>query len=380
MSKTLKYITAKAKSKDKGELMIYGDISDVKWYEEDVTPKDIDTALKDLTDCKEIDIYINSYGGSVFAGLAIVSMLERCTATKTVYIDGIAASMGSVIAMAGDKIIMPENALMMIHKPSGCAFGNADDMRKQADMLDKAEDTLCSLYMKRFNKSETELKDLLKAETWLNSDEALFYGLIDSVSDALEMVASAKGLVFNKLEIDKENPIYNKLKPKGDITNLEILATIKKQFGVDIKSDETLENALTAISKNYKEPEKVDIKIVDNEDGSKSVMNGDVELKKFDMPKAEMDAELTEKAKQFDEIKSTEIENALKNGIKAKGETFDNDLWEKTLKGFSIDEIKKMSDGWVEDAKLALNAGTRKTENQTNIAVTKKFNVNDFKL
>jgi len=380
MSKTLKYITAKAKNKDKGELMIYGDISDVKWYEEDVTPKDIDTALKDLTDCKEIDIYINSYGGSVFAGLAIVSMLERCTATKTVYIDGIAASMGSVIAMAGDKIIMPENALMMIHKPSGCAFGNADDMRKQADMLDKAEDTLCSLYMKRFNKSETELKDLLKAETWLNSDEALSYGLIDSVSDALEMVASAKGLVFNKLEIDKENPIYNKLKPKGDITNLEILATIKKQFGVDIKSDETLENALTAISKNYKEPEKVDIKIVDNEDGSKSVMNGEVEIKKFDMPKAEMDAELTEKAKQFDEIKKSTVDEALKNGIKAKGETFDNDRWSKIFNGFSIAEIKAQSDEWTEDAKLALNAGVRKTENQVSTTTKKVFDINDFKL
>lgn len=379
MSKTLKYITAKAKSKDKGELMIYGDISDVKWYEEDVTPKDIDTALKDLKDCKEIDIYINSYGGSVFAGLAIVSMLERCTATKTVYIDGIAASMGSVIAMVGDKIIMPENALMMIHKPSGCAFGNADEMRKQADMLDKAEEALCGLYMKRFNKSETELKDLLKAETWLNSDEALSYGLIDSVSDALEMVASAKGIILNKLEIGKENPIYNKLKLKGDITNLEILAKIKEQFGVEIKSDETLENALTAISKSYKEPEKVDIKIIDNDDGSKSVMNGDVELKKFEMPKAETDTELKEKAKQFDEIKKSAIDDALKNGIKAKGETFDNDLWKKTLKGFSIDEIKKMSDGWVSDAKLVLNAGVRKTENQSEVT-TKEFNVNDFKL
>lgn len=379
MSKTLKYITAKAKSKDKGELMIYGDISDVKWYEEDVTPKDIDTALKDLKDCKEIDIYINSYGGSVFAGLAIVSMLERCTATKTVYIDGIAASMGSVIAMVGDKIIMPENALMMIHKPSGCAFGNADEMRKQADMLDKAEEALCGLYMKRFNKSETELKDLLKAETWLNSDEALSYGLIDSVSDALEMVASAKGIILNKLEIGKENPIYNKLKSKGDITNLEILAKIKEQFGVEIKSDETLENALTAISKSYKEPEKVDIKIIDNDDGSKSVMNGDVELKKFEMPKAETDTELKEKAKQFDEIKKSAIDDALKNGIKAKGETFDNDLWKKTLKGFSIDEIKKMSDGWVSDAKLVLNAGVRKTENQSEVT-TKEFNVNDFKL
>lgn len=379
MSKTLKYITAKAKSKDKGELMIYGDISDVKWYEEDVTPKDIDTALKDLKDCKEIDIYINSYGGSVFAGLAIVSMLERCTATKTVYIDGIAASMGSVIAMAGDKIIMPENALMMIHKPSGCAFGNADEMRKQADMLDKAEGTLCSLYMKRFNKSETELKDLLKAETWLNSDEALSYGLIDSVSDKLEMVASVKGIILNSLEIGKENPIYNKLKPKGDITNLEILAKIKKQFGVDIKEDDTLENALTAISKNYKEPETVDIKIVDNEDGSKSVMNGDVELKKFEIPKAEVDTELKEKAKQFDEIKKSTVDEALKNGIKAKGETFDKDRWNKIFSGFSIAEIKAQSNEWVEDAKLALNAGVRKTENQTE-TTTKEFNVNDFKL
>lgn len=379
MPKTLKYIQAKAASKDKGELMIYGDISDVKWYEEDVTPKDIDTALKSLKECKEIDIYINSYGGSVFAGLAIVSMLSRCSATKTVYIDGIAASMGSVIAMAGDKIIMPENALMMIHKPSGCAYGNADDMRKQADVLDKAEETLCSLYMKRFNQSEDKLKELLTAETWLNASEALGYGLIDEKSAEVKAVASAKGLIINSLEIDKSNPLFNKFKVEGDVCSLEILAKIKEQFGVEIAETETLENALTAISKTYKEPEIVDIKIIDNEDGSKSVMNGEVELKKFELPVAENDTEVTEKAKMFDEIKKSAIDEALKNGIKAKGETFDNDRWSKIFNGFSISEIKEQSAEWVEDAKKIFNAGNRVTENE-NTGTAKSFNPNDFKL
>jgi len=187
----------------------------------------------------------------------------------------------------------------------------------------------------------------------------LCYISLEKATDAYELslvaIPAQKGAGITKMFDDKSN--------EREGNNLEIFKTIKEQFGVEIKSDETLENALTAISKNYKELEKVDIKIVDNEDGSKSVMNGDTELKKFELPKADTDTELKEKAKQFDEIKKSVVDEALKNGIKAKGETFDNDRWSKIFNGFSIAEIKAQSDEWVDDAKKSFHAGKRVSEN-----------------
>lgn len=188
----------------------------------------------------------------------------------------------------------------------------------------------------------------------------LCYISLEKATDAYELslvaIPAQKGAGITKMFIDDNN--------ESEVNNLEILAKIKEQFGVEIKSDETLENALTAISKSYKEPEKVDIKVVDNEDGSKSVMNGETEIKKFELPKADTDTELKAKADMYDEIKKSAVDDALKNGIKAKGEVFDNDRWSKVFNGFSIAEIKAQSDEWLDDAKKMFNAGSRLTENE----------------
>lgn len=381
----MNWITAKANNKV-GELMIYGDITDYKWSETDVVPKEVDEEIKKLKDCSEIIVRVNSYGGSVFAGLAIVSMIKKIRAKTTAIIEGIGASMGSVIPLACDKVKMAENAMMMIHKPSSMTWGTADDMRKEADVLDKCEKQLIDIYMKRYKGSETDLKEKLAQETWFNATEALEYGLIDEIDEAVDVAASANGLIFNKLKIDKENPIYKQLKVKGEFAKLDIFSKIKEQFGVEIKKDETLENALKSISEAYKEPKAIDIKVIENEDGSKSVMNGDVELAKVEAKVIEKtitvdktDTEIKAKAEEFDKLKKSEIENALKNGIKAKGEAFDNDRWSKILNGFSIAEIKAQSNEWFEDAKKTFNAGKRFTEND-NVEEVKISNIDDFKL
>lgn len=382
-------ISAKAEAdKGIGELLIYGDISDSnEWGEEEIViPSDVDKALKQLKDCKQINIRINSYGGSVFAGQAIVSMLKRFEGYKTVYIDGIAASMGSVIAMAGDKIIMPENATMMIHKPVSMAYGNANDLRHEAEVLDTAEKTLIALYMGRFKGTEDELKKLLNEETWLTAQEALNYGLCDEIEKPVKIAASAKGIKIGKIEIPQNTKIYNKIKElKGECIGMEenpVYAQIKEKFGVVVGEEDTLETAIGKISKAIDDKAKTSVESKSPQDVIADFVKEKLgkELKADEILAIISEhSELKDKAKEYDNLKASAIEKALKNGIKAKGERFNKDVNEKLLKGLSLAEIEAIADEWEEDAKLALNAGKRVSEYTNNKEVTKIANIEDFK-
>ena len=134
------------KANDEGELILYGDISSSSWFGDEVTPKQFKSDLASLGDVKKLNIYINSGGGDVFAGQAIYTMLKRHNAKKTVYVDGLAASIASVIAMAGDEIIIPANGMIMIHNPWTVMGGSATDFRKIADQLDLIRDTIAVVY------------------------------------------------------------------------------------------------------------------------------------------------------------------------------------------------------------------------------------------
>lgn len=187
-------IKASAADEKVGEAFIYGDIVSYKWYSEDITAADFAKDLKTLgDDIETLNIYINSYGGSVFQGQAIYSQLNRYKADKNVYIDGIAASAASFIAMAGDKIYMPENAMMMIHNPWSFAFGEASDMRKEAEVLDKIREAMLPCYLNHAGDKLTEAKliELLDAETWLTAKDAFDIGLCDVVLEAKEIAAYA---------------------------------------------------------------------------------------------------------------------------------------------------------------------------------------------
>ena len=144
------FIQAKADGKGEGELWVYGDITDDKWYDTDVTPAGIRDALNDMGDIKTLNIRVNSYGGSVFAGNAIINIIASYKKKSSVkvhaYIEGIAASMGSNIPMVADYIYAADNALYMLHKPSTFAWGNANDLEKAKQTLDKAEETLINNY------------------------------------------------------------------------------------------------------------------------------------------------------------------------------------------------------------------------------------------
>jgi ATP-dependent protease ClpP protease subunit/tetrahydromethanopterin S-methyltransferase subunit B len=145
-------------------------------------------ALNEYKDADTINVRINSGGGSVIAGSVIYNALKRHNAKVITHIDGLSASMASVIAMVGDEVRMAENALLMIHNPWTQSQGEADDLRKEADLLDKIKETLLTAY-KRSNYSEVELSELMDAETWFTAKEALEAGFIDVIDGATEKVA-----------------------------------------------------------------------------------------------------------------------------------------------------------------------------------------------
>ena len=192
MGKDKKFWEVKAAANDVGELYIYGDITSYKWNDADITAKDFAEDLKALGDLKTLNIYLNSLGGSVFQGQAIFSILKRHSAYKNVYIDGIAASIASVIAMAGDTIRMPKNAMMMIHNPWTFAMGNSEDLRKEAEALDKIRESMIVAYMDKIQDktTEEELIDLLDAETWLTAQECFDRGFCDELLEEKQIAAS----------------------------------------------------------------------------------------------------------------------------------------------------------------------------------------------
>lgn len=143
-----------------------------------------------LPDDAAIDLRLNSPGGSVFDAVAIYNALKRHAGEITVWIDGIAASAASYIAMAGDTIVMPENAFLMIHEPSGLVMGTAGDMRSTAEALDKVKGSLIQGYAAKSGKSDDEIATLMAAETWLDAKDALDFGFIDRIAEPVKLAAS----------------------------------------------------------------------------------------------------------------------------------------------------------------------------------------------
>ena len=176
----------KAAVSPNGELLIYGFVGD-EWEEMDA--KTIIKQIQSLGNLNELVVRINSGGGFVFEGLAIFNYLNNYESPVRVVIDGIAASMASVIAMAGDVIEMPENAQMMIHNPWDIAIGDADEMRKHADLLDRVKDSLLSIYENRTGLDRDELSAMMNEETWMNGVEAVERGFATVVTDSVDAAA-----------------------------------------------------------------------------------------------------------------------------------------------------------------------------------------------
>lgn len=159
------------------ELYFYGDITGStfdNWQDEDKCPQDVSDFLSQLEGATDINIYINSGGGDSFAGMAIYNMLKRNSANKHVYVDGIAASAASIIAMAGDLITIPNTAELMIHNAWTIAMGNANDFRDLAAFLDKADQAYLNAYVQNATDGVTadQIKQMMDNTTWMTGAEA----------------------------------------------------------------------------------------------------------------------------------------------------------------------------------------------------------------
>lgn len=219
-------IEIKNQTENSADLFFYGDIVSEswlsEWYEDDKCPNDVQKFLEELENVQNINIHMNSGGGSCNGGIAIYNILKRHNANITTYIDGLAASIASVIAMAGNRIVMPENALLMIHKPLTWSGGNADKLRKDAEVLDVYQKSILSIYMTKAKDgiTEEEINDMINKETWLTGKEAAQYFDIE-IEDGIDAVACAsdcfdryKNIPQNKIDISRE---LKNLKPQAPI-------------------------------------------------------------------------------------------------------------------------------------------------------------------
>ena len=160
-------------------LKLYDTIGDDGWGG-GITTAEIEEQLSDSTD-KPLNIYINSYGGEVFEGFAIYNMLKRYKGFKTVVVDGIAASIASVIAMCGDKVVMNEASMMMIHNASGVCIGNAEEMQKVVNALEQMNEVIRDVYKARTNLSDEKLAELMNNETFMSAKECVELGFADEI-------------------------------------------------------------------------------------------------------------------------------------------------------------------------------------------------------
>ncbi|WHY83011.1 Clp protease ClpP [Siminovitchia fortis] len=192
-----KFFNMKASADGKSaDIFIYGEITKYAWTEEgEHSATTFKQELDELGDVDIINLYVNSPGGSVFEGITIHNMLKRHKAKVTAHVDALAASIASVIIMAADEIRMPSNSMLMIHNPWTFAIGNAAELRKQADDLDRIGKSSMQSYLDKAGDKLTEekLQEMLDAETWLSADEAYEYGLCDVVEEANNMAASISG-------------------------------------------------------------------------------------------------------------------------------------------------------------------------------------------
>lgn len=173
----------KVSSEGASTLYLDGDISSVTWWGDEVTPEEFRSELRQMKG--DLTVHINSQGGDVFAGVTIYNALKDYGKGKvTVKVDGLAASIASVVAMAGDEIIMSPGSMMMVHNPWSMGVGNSDELRKAADTLDEIKEAILPIYTDRSGLSTEEVQELMDNETWMTAEKAVELGFADTVQKA----------------------------------------------------------------------------------------------------------------------------------------------------------------------------------------------------
>lgn len=197
------------KTATKAELILYAGIGHDYWGDGSmISSKQVSDELNKLEPTvNELVIRINSGGGDVFEGITIYNRLKQLKMKKTVHIDGLAASIASIIALAGDEIIIGEGALYMVHLPWTFAMGNRMDLDNTVNRLMYVEEQMLGIYSKKSGLGRVEMKALLEAETWMDADEAIKKGFVHSKVD--ESVPIAASVIENSPWIVRKPKTYN---------------------------------------------------------------------------------------------------------------------------------------------------------------------------
>lgn len=231
---------------ENAEILIYGQIADQSWWDSDVDAKQF---ADDLKACggKDITLRINSPGGDIFAAQAIYSMLKTYKGKVTAHIDGLCASAATVVACGADSIIMPRNALYMIHNPMAVIMDrmDAEALTKMAETMQKVKSIIISVYTaKAGDKSnEEEISKLMDEETWMDAEDALNKGLIDEIDDYQVqtqmktglMVVNSVSMAVDEKEMPKIKNIVHKER-KTEMNDSEIVSKIKAVLGMEPKT------------------------------------------------------------------------------------------------------------------------------------------------
>lgn len=277
-----------------------------------ITAQDFIAEMKEYKDTP-VNLRINCIGGDVFDGMAMYNIIKKREAKTTAYIEGIAASMGSVIALAADEVVMAENSLFMIHNAWGGAMGEAEDMRKTASVLEKISNEIANIYKRKTRLSLDRITDMMDEETWLNAEEAYELGFIDSISDSIKVAAKYDVSKFKNITTEQ---IHNKL--NINVNNKKMTEELKNWF--NNKVDEIVASVKGADNKSEEVVTEVNVMLSDNEEISNKLSSFEASVTDLNGKIVSLEEELTS-AKGENETLSTEIErlNALLNKADAKG-------------------------------------------------------------
>jgi len=236
---------------DKAEIWIYDVIGEDFWTGGGITAKDFQKELSEVK-ANQIDLHVNSPGGNVQDGVGIYNLIKQHHAKVTTYIDGWAASIASIIALSGDKIVMAENGIFMVHNPMGASIGYAKDHRHMADVQDKVAGTLKNTYMSKTHKSEEEITGLLDGETgdgtWMTAQEAFEFGFVDEISGQMDIAACAKFVPIVSMAGFKNIPEF--IEPKQKKPTKKELESALRASGCTEKM------AKSILARGYKEDQR----------------------------------------------------------------------------------------------------------------------------
>ena len=231
-------------------LSINGTIAEESWFDDDVTPKLFKDEL--LNGKGDVTVWINSPGGDCVAAAQIYNMLSEYSGKITVKIDGLAASAASVIAMAGDEVLMSPVSMMMIHNPATIAFGDHEQMQKAIDMLSEVKESIINAYVIKTGQSRAKLSHLMDAETWMDATKAVELGFADGVieknNENEKSAETRNSVLFSRSAVT--NALVNKLtkkygEQKKEIANAAIIPAPSGVLAKDLRARlETIEKLI----------------------------------------------------------------------------------------------------------------------------------------